>query len=189
MKKKAKLFIILITLISGTGAAVVRTVFEGAFTMNRDPKAIFHRATDFNDAEAFVQHGYGEVKDIALQLITVLSGILVFSITFSEKIVRFSSSTHTIRTIVVCGWALIILAVIATGIGLAFNAFALPCALSDSHSNTMGRYQDSFYAPSELSLTAIMIGGFWFILALVCMLLAGISSISDRSAAGLVEQG
>lgn len=48
----------------------------------------------FNDAEFFIKNGYPEVKALSTQFLTLLSSILVFSITFSEKVVRFDRTNN-----------------------------------------------------------------------------------------------
>jgi hypothetical protein len=44
--------------------------------------------------EKFLKFLYPEIKDLAKHFLTLLSGILVFSVTFSEKIVPVSEATR-----------------------------------------------------------------------------------------------
>lgn len=136
---------------------------------------------DFNDAAKFIQHGYPEIKSLSFQFLTLLTAILIFSLTFSEKIVNYTQSTTTIRAILITGWTFLIAAIISDGIGLAYNAVALPYALSDLHEyNVKHTLSAEFYEPALNSVKLILLSGTFFIAGLICIVAAGIASLIKR---------
>jgi hypothetical protein len=136
----------------------------------------------FNDADKFIKYGYPEIKSLAIQFLTLLTAILVFSLTFSEKIVNYNQSKNSVRAILIAGWTLLILAIIADGIGLGYNALALPTALADLNYFEKNQSRSSaFYEPAFISLKAMLISGVFFIGGLVCIVLAGIASLISQA--------
>jgi hypothetical protein len=137
---------------------------------------------EFNDAEKFIKYGYPEIKSLSIQFLTLLTAILIFSLTFSEKIINYNQAKHSIRILIISGWTLLILAIISDGVGLAYNAIALPTALVDlndfekTHSTRSG-----FYEPAYYSLKAILMSGVFFISGLICIVTAGIASLIHQS--------
>ena len=133
---------------------------------------------DFNDADKFIKYGYPEIKALSVQFLTLLTSVLIFSLTFSEKIVNYNQATNSIRAILIAGWTLIILAIISDGIGLAYNAMALPTALADLNrfeKNHLNRCE--FYEPAISALKYILMSGAFFIGGLVCIASAGVTSL------------
>jgi|GEM_PF-6042489 len=176
MTKRSVLALLILLCLTAIGPWFINRQFP-SFDEVDEPRRTFNVENDFNDAKEFVEHGYGEVKDTVLHFITVISGILVFTITFSEKVVRLESAPVHVRLIMVSGWILFILAIIAAGIGLAFNALALPFAISDAYINGQGKWSGEFYTPLGSSLTAVIMGGYWFVLGLGCIVLSGALSV------------
>ncbi|MCT4623142.1 MAG: hypothetical protein N4A46_05915 [Schleiferiaceae bacterium] len=138
--------------------------------------------TTFNDAGYFIQYGYPEIKGLSIRLLTLLSAILVFSITFSEKIVKFSEANHYARLVLFISWTFFILAIVSDGFGLAFNGLALPYAITDNHSIKFNKnYSADFYEFSANSILCIIFSGFLFIVGMVCILISGIlANINPR---------
>ncbi|MBB4080544.1 hypothetical protein GGR28_003178 [Lewinella aquimaris] len=134
---------------------------------------------EFNDAKLFIVHGYNEIKSLSIQLLTLLTAILIFSVTFSEKIVNFNQTTRSVRLMLVAGWALLMCAIVSDGVGLALNAFALPLALIDLYEHETGapNYILEFYEPAFNSFKAILISGVFFIYGLIFIVAAGIVSV------------
>jgi len=135
----------------------------------------------FNDAKKFIEYGYPQIKELSIQFLAILTSILVFSVTFSEKIINHNTAKSYSKITIIFGWSFIILAIISDGIGLAFNAFALPFALSDVY--TIEHYKinsDYFYIPAFKSLFAILLSGFLFILGLLSIVITGILSVLNR---------
>jgi hypothetical protein len=179
-KKYLKLVIIVILLI---GMAYVFVFTYGFIYQYFGVNVGSSKAIDgFNDAEQFVKYGYPEIKTLSTQMLTLLTSVLVFSITFSEKILNFSAANPYTKKLLMTCWFCILLAIICDGIGLAFNSFALPFALSDIftiHNDKINSIE--FYEPAFKSLTAIIFGGIFFILGLVLLIFAGITGLKKAS--------
>jgi hypothetical protein len=141
-----------------------------------------------NVADVFIDKAYPEIKSLATQLLTLLTGVLVFSVAFSEKIINFNSAEQTTRIIMILGWTFLIMSIIANGFGLAYNAYAIPFAIADSYYATHGTIgAASFYEPFINSLIAILLSGFFFILGLICIVIAGVISINRKQPGNLEE--
>lgn len=135
----------------------------------------------FNDAEKFIKYGYPEMKSLAIQFLTLLTAILIFSLTFSEKIVNYNQASTSVRAILIFGWTLLILAIVSDGIGIAYNAIALPTALADLNNLERSRSMSSeFYEPAFVSLKFILMSGAFFIGGLVCIVSSGIASLISQ---------
>jgi hypothetical protein len=135
----------------------------------------------FGDADKFIKYGYPEIKSLSTQMITLLTSVLVFSITFSEKIVNFGTAEPYKKQILLLSWTFLILAIVCDGIGLAVNSFALPFALSDVHTiEQEKRNSIQFYGPAARSLSFIIFSGLFFILGLISLIASGISSMARK---------
>ncbi|NNV57299.1 hypothetical protein [Limnovirga soli] len=164
---------------------------------------------NLNDPDKFVKYGYPEIKSLSIQFLTLVTAILVFSITFSEKIINYNQTKNSIRLTLTLGWAFLIFAIVTNGIGLAYNAFALSISLVDlninqtdslkiagsfnpiiSSSNSVNSsiansehkiVSAEFYEPAFQSLKAILMSGVFFVSGLICILIAGVVSIFQRT--------
>lgn len=75
-------------------------------------------------AEMFLKYDYAETKDLLKTFLTLISATLVLSLTFSEKVVRFSEASQLTKYILFSSWALFLIALIFAGLGMAFIAAA-----------------------------------------------------------------
>ena len=75
-------------------------------------------------AEKFLKYDYGETKDLLKSFITLSSASLVVSLTFSEKVIGFSTAPAAIQYVLFASWALFVLSLIAAGSGMCFIAGA-----------------------------------------------------------------
>lgn len=136
----------------------------------------------FKDAEKFIKYGYPEIKSLAIQFLTLLTAILIFSLTFSEKIVNYNQASSAVRAILIGGWTLFILAIVSDGIGLAYNAIALPTALVDSNNLELNhKKSNAFYEPAFISLKSILMSGVFFIGGLICIVSSGVASLISQA--------
>jgi hypothetical protein len=71
-----------------------------------------------SEARVFLEFQYPEVKDLLKHFLTLIAAALVFSVTFSEKIVNFQNARLSQHVIVIIAWFLLILALGSCGIGL-----------------------------------------------------------------------
>ncbi|MDL2354305.1 MAG: hypothetical protein QFF03_03505 [Pseudomonadota bacterium] len=126
-------------------------------------------------AKLFYERDYAESKDLAKAFLTLLSGILVASITFSEKIVDVHKATKVPLCAMVTCWLFLLCAIALTGGGLAWMAWAAGIAS---------------YVP-ELDIVPItafasrllMFAGLSFGAALVALIIAGVVSLMDKRTA------
>lgn len=143
-----------------------------------DPKVL----PGFDDADYFIKYGYGEIKDLVKQMISLLTAMLIFSVTFSEKIINFNQASIYSKLLLIISWAMMILALVFSGIGLSFNALAYPTALVDSWIVQTRRQPVSheFYGPVMQGLFIIVISGVCFILSLIYLVGAGALSMMEE---------
>jgi hypothetical protein len=75
--------------------------------------------------EMFFKHEYSVTKDLIQAFLTLLSGILVFSLTFGEKIVTANRSSSRARALLITAWSCFILSIMACGVALPLISMAL----------------------------------------------------------------
>lgn len=80
-------------------------------------------------AELFLKYNYAESKDLCKEFLTLVSGVLVFSVTFAEKIVRFNDPRARGRWTLFGAWISLVAALISGGIGLVELGFAANAAV------------------------------------------------------------
>ena len=143
-----------------------------------DSRARSWSESNFDGAKNYIDTAYSEIKGISIQLLSLLAGILIFSITFSEKVVKYESASKLARWALISGWTCFIVAIIFDGFGLAFNALALANGLFDSNSNsTYGSLTNVGYIlPAVRALFLIIISGFFFVIGLIFVVSAGVIS-------------
>lgn len=74
--------------------------------------------------QLFMQYHYAETKDMIKHFLTLIAGILVFSLTFSEKVVNFNQASLFPKRLLFVSWGLLILAIAFCGVGMCFNSLA-----------------------------------------------------------------
>jgi hypothetical protein len=100
--------------------------------------------------------------------------ILVFSITFSEKIINYQTASTKARLLLLLSWVLFALAIITCGLALCYLALAGGQAVYGQ-----GNYYPAFaYTSYQLIITA----GFCFILGLITLIGTGALAIFSRRA-------
>ncbi len=72
----------------------------------------------------FIKYDFTITEDLCKQFITVVTGVLVFSLTFSEKIIGFSTAKKSFRILLGISWASMLFAIIACGLGLTYICIA-----------------------------------------------------------------
>ncbi len=68
--------------------------------------------------EIFVQFYYPEIKDLSKSFLTLVSGVLAFSVTFSTSIIGFPAASSLQLIILIGAWLFFIIAIISAGTGL-----------------------------------------------------------------------
>ena len=67
------------------------------------------------ETKLFLDFVYPEVKDLCTHFLTLVAGILVFSVTFSEKIVNFHTAGRWARSFLLGAWVLFVVAIAGGG--------------------------------------------------------------------------
>src|SRR3954467_9801709 len=62
-----------------------------------------------NDFEGFIKYNYGESKELGKLFITVLSGILLFSINFSDKVGGIQNAPPYYRFLLLGSWSCLLI--------------------------------------------------------------------------------
>jgi hypothetical protein len=113
----------------------------------------------------FLAFDYSEVKDLSKAFLTLISGILVFSVTFSEKIVKFPGGKPLARRLLLMSWAFFILAILASGL-------ALNCIFYGASKFAHG--QSDYTSWGDFSYWSLDFGGFFFVVGLICLMASAV---------------
>jgi hypothetical protein len=127
-------------------------------------------------AELFMKYDYAESKDLCKEFLTLVSGVLVFSVTFAEKIIAFSDHRSRGRWTLFGSWISLIVALILGGIGLALLGMAADVAV---HAPDLSR----ILLLENRSVLFMFWGGVFFVLGLILIVLAGALSMFARPVA------
>jgi hypothetical protein len=84
------------------------------------------------EAKDFLTYDYAETKDLGKAFLTLISAVLVFSMTFSDKVIDFPRAGRGARLTLFVGWACFALAIIICGIAFCLN-HAYPVATQEPH--------------------------------------------------------
>ena len=79
---------------------------------------------NLSDAEMFLKYDYPETKDMCKQFLTLITTVLVISLTFSDKIVGFTTASIVAKWLIISAWTSFLLAIILCGLGLLFITMA-----------------------------------------------------------------
>jgi hypothetical protein len=74
--------------------------------------------------DMLMKYNYAETKDLCKEFLTLVTGILVFSLTFSEKIVDFRRSRNSAKVLLLSSWTLLVASIVSCGIALTYLALA-----------------------------------------------------------------
>lgn len=141
------------------------------------------------DPENFLKYNYTETKDMCLHFLTLITAVLVFSLSFSEKVFDFHNSTKRKKLIVISGWCLFILSIIFCGLGLVANAIAGGCAVIELSEGI--KHMGNYYHPKSISNLFILFSGSLFILGLIFSMIAAIiasQTIKNENTASINSQ-
>ena len=124
-------------------------------------------------SQLFMTYDYAEMKDLCKQFLTLVSGVLVFSVTFGEKIIEFSKYRSRGRWTLFCSWILFVIALVSGGLALSCIAFAADQAVYVQN-------ERAYHAWETRSVIAAGIGGVCFIFGLICIVWAGALSMFGK---------
>jgi hypothetical protein len=136
----------------------------------RDIRTAFSRDIDMNPTnDTFLKFDYAEVKDLATRFLTLISGILVLSITFSDRVAKNASAKRYLVT----SWACFISAIIASGLALACMFYS---GLQASHPEKTYQSWGDFQSWGEVAYGALEFGGIVFVAGLILLMMSAISA-------------
>jgi energy-coupling factor transporter transmembrane protein EcfT len=129
------------------------------------------------DPDLFFKYEYGETKDLLKTFLTLLSGVLVFSLAFAEKIVNFSQSTLKTRALLIFAWTCFVLSIIMCGLSL--------CAISAAAGIVIyGEIPLAGFDWDSLALASwalVIAAGITFVMGLCLLILAAATSMRRRA--------
>lgn len=159
--------------------------FHAAFTRQLEPftscsdrlghhdpgSELFARCIDAQ-AKLFIERDVAETKDLGKAFLTLLVGVFVASITFSEKIVNVDRATVWSRGAVIACWVLILLAIASCGVALALMIVASGFASYEPYLN--------YYVHEGDAMSLLLFAGVVFGTALVALFVAGVLALVQR---------
>jgi len=119
-----------------------------------------------------MKYNYAETKDLCKDFLTLVTGILVFSLTFSEKIVNFQRSGKAAKFLLCFSWTLFILSIICCGIGLTYLALAGGQAVYGVN--------DYYLQLAATCYACVIASGACFIVGLISLVVAGMIATFAR---------
>jgi hypothetical protein len=134
-----------------------------------DPLSAVRSQPDDYSAQTFLTFEYPETKDLCKQFLTLITGVLAFSVTFSDKIVP--PHARHFRILLVISWFMFLVAIIGTGIGL-YQIFV--AGQKATHSPTRTEARDFNWS---LSYRGLNCAGAAFVLGLLLLIISGLSSV------------
>jgi len=126
-----------------------------------------------DDPKTFLSFQYPEVKDLCKQFLTLISAILVFSITFSEKIVDFQRAPLNQRMSLLASWVLLVVALISCGLGLC----CIFIAAESANGSAIYNYGHDFKYFTRFAYAFLDFSGISFVVALIALILAALPNV------------
>jgi hypothetical protein len=124
----------------------------------------------------FLTYDYGETKDLAEHFLTLIVAVLVFSLTFSEKIIQFPKANRHVRIATLTSWSLFLLAIVASGIALVLISQAAAAELYGAAPFTLKNAEELEYR----SINALLVGGVSFVVGLALLIVAALLSTFNK---------
>lgn len=116
------------------------------------------------DRDLFLKYDYVEAKDLCKQFLTLNVAVVVLSLTFAEKIVKFGATTPlSFKALLVASWCCLLVSIVGCGTSLAYISVAAGRVV-------YGERRD-FQNISERTLLGIAVSGGLFVVGL-CLLAA-----------------
>jgi hypothetical protein len=132
------------------------------------------QASPSNEFEEFIKYNYGETKELGKLFITLLSGILLFSINFSDKVGGIQNAPPYYRFLLLASWSCLLLSIMGCGLALAISWTAARRVLWSSSREIRERVLHR----SKRAADILAASGFVFVLGLGLMIAAGFTAFS-----------
>ena len=127
---------------------------------------------DKNDSprKKFLAFLYPEIKDLAKHFLTLVSGVLVFSVTLSEYFIKINNNPTPFQTRAhMAAWLVWVAAVILLGLGVLINFGAAVQALRHHERDIRGLVWVTYVTIDD--------GGILFVAGLLALALSGVSKL------------
>lgn len=125
--------------------------------------------------ELFLRFHYAEVKDLTKHFLTLISGSLVLSVSFAEKILPLASATPWQKALLGGSWLALLLSLILAGAGLFINYLAGEQATG----GIIYDYQVAFRALVQRSYFCLDLAAMIFGLALALLAVTAVTRYFD----------
>jgi hypothetical protein len=125
-------------------------------------------------ADMFIKYDYAETKDLFETFITLISGTLVLSLTFSEKVIGFSQAAIRTKRILFSAWTLFIVSLISAGLSLSLIAAAAGKILYRS----IPFFDFPYWRLALASWALVMVSGALYVAGLVALATAAAMAIN-----------
>ena len=145
--------------------------------MNNDTQD--ERQNSNQAVDDFLNYHYTQVKDLCQAFIGILSGILIFSVNFAEKLGDMKNSSSYHRFIVLGSWSCFLLSIIICSLALAFTWIAARRMLWDRADDKIRRRALSL---SRRAADLLVLAGFIFVIGLFLVIVAGFIGFGVRLA-------
>ena len=130
-----------------------------------DAKKPSGEPTTPSDSDKFLSFNYQELKDLGKHFLTIVSGVVAISITFSEKMIDFTKATGLQKSLLIGSWSCLIVAVVTAGIGIYVNYVA------GAHANgsIIKGSRTDFKSLVKITYVLYHVGGVCFVIGLCLM--------------------
>ena len=119
--------------------------------------------------ELFLKHDYSEAKDLCKQFLTLNVGVIVFSLTFADKVIEFSKTSEITRVVLLSSWSCLLGSLVGCGIALAYISLAAGQVV-------YGERKD-FQSISVRTIVGVGISGALFVLGLIALAFASAKAV------------
>jgi hypothetical protein len=164
---KKKLLLIAIVFLLFCGAGIIFIIFTNFFSAQHYSSSNNLPITSID----FTTSLYPYLLDLGKFFLTILVGVFVASLTFSEKIVNIHSSSWWAKSLLILCWLFLLLSIVCDGVGLVF--------LTNWFANEKVEHSQQHMLMFQFSFYAFGLAGINFGLALTSMLTAGIISFIE----------
>ena len=125
-----------------------------------------------DSAKTFLQYDYAETKELCKHFLTLVVAVLVFSLTFSEKIIDFPRATKASRVSLMLAWCFLLASIITCGIGLTLMTLAAGDAVYSLSTNYPEKAQTAYLW--------IVAAGCSFVTGLLALMITAIIGVLRR---------
>ena len=119
--------------------------------------------------ELFLKHDYSEAKDLCKQFLTLNVGVIVFSLSFADKVIEFSKTSEITRVVLLSSWSCLLGSLVGCGIALAYISLAAGQVV-------YGERKD-FQSISVRTIVGVVISGALFVLGLIALAFASAKAV------------